>query len=191
MNTKNLLLLALIGVTLSACKKDKEEDAPAPTPVNEEELITTVLLTFTDSENASNIFVLRWEDLDGDGGNAPVITGDTLPNNRAFNLAVRVLNESVVPVDEITDEVAAEGEEHQFFFESLATTLVVTYNDTDAGGAPIGLSNVATTGALGVGSLKVTLRHEPNKGAAGVANGDITNAGGETDIEVTFPVVVE
>jgi hypothetical protein len=37
----------------------------------------------------------------------------------------------------------------------------------------------------------VTLRHEPDKGAAGVSGGDITNAGGDTDIEVTFPVVIE
>jgi len=38
----------------------------------------------------------------------------------------------------------------------------------------------------GEGGLRITLRHEPNKTAAGVQNGDITNAGGETDIEVTF-----
>ena len=37
----------------------------------------------------------------------------------------------------------------------------------------------------------MTLRHEPAKDASGVAAGDITNAGGETDIEVTFDVTVE
>jgi hypothetical protein len=35
------------------------------------------------------------------------------------------------------------------------------------------------------------LRHLLNKNAAGVSTGDITNAGGSTDAEVTFPIVVE
>ena len=35
------------------------------------------------------------------------------------------------------------------------------------------------------------LRHEPDKSAAGVSSGDITNAGGETDIEVSFNVIIE
>jgi hypothetical protein len=30
-----------------------------------------------------------------------------------------------------------------------------------------------------------------NKNAAGVSEGNITNAGGSTDIEVTFPVIVQ
>jgi len=37
----------------------------------------------------------------------------------------------------------------------------------------------------------VTLRHQPDKGAIGVSDGDITNAGGETDIEVLFDVIIE
>jgi len=35
------------------------------------------------------------------------------------------------------------------------------------------------------------LRHQPNKSGDNVASGDITNAGGETDIEVTFDVTIE
>ena len=34
------------------------------------------------------------------------------------------------------------------------------------------------------------LKHEPNKSAAGVAGGDVTNAGGETDAEMEFPITV-
>jgi hypothetical protein len=40
-------------------------------------------------------------------------------------------------------------------------------------------------------TIRVTLIHEPMKSAAGVSSGDITNAGGETDIEVGLPVVVQ
>lgn len=173
-----------------ACKKD-ETSSPAPTPTNEEELITTLILTFTDQETPTEVFELRFTDLDGDGGNAPVITGDTIPANRAFNMTVRVLNESGSTTEEITNEIASEGPAHQFFFQPVGTTLLVAYADADANGQPIGLTNLATTAAPGEGTMTVTLRHQPNKTAAGVINGDITNAGGETDIEVTFPVIVD
>ena len=62
----------------------------------------------------------------------------------------------------------------------------LSYADTDANGAPIGLETTMTTGDAATGKLQVTLRHEPDKGATGVAQGDITNAGGETDIQVEF-----
>ena len=67
----------------------------------------------------------------------------------------------------------------------------IAYNDLDEEGKPIGLSTVLTTGEMGSGTITVTLRHEPNKDAAGVSSGDIANAGGETDIEVTFNVEIQ
>ena len=42
-----------------------------------------------------------------------------------------------------------------------------------------------------MGSITVILKHKPMKTAANVSNGDISNAGGETDIEVTFPIDVQ
>lgn len=189
--SKNLLLLVALGALLAACKKDEETPPSNNPPVNEEELITTLLLTFTDQEIAANTYELRFTDTDGDGGNAPVITGDTLPANRAFNMTVRVLDESGATPDEITEEIEAEDEDHQFFFQPAGTTLLVSYADSDANGLPVGLINTASTAAPGLGTLTVTLRHLPNKTAAGVSVGDITNAAGETDIEVTFPVVID
>ncbi|MFT7376933.1 MAG: hypothetical protein ACI88Z_000758, partial [Sphingobacteriales bacterium] len=56
---------------------------------------------------------------------------------------------------------------------------------------PLGLQTTITTTDVGNGTLTVILRHEPNKSASGVANGDISNAGGETDIEVTFNITVQ
>lgn len=41
------------------------------------------------------------------------------------------------------------------------------------------------------GDLKIVLLHEPNKDAEGVSAGDITNAGGDTDVEVTFALGLE
>ena len=61
----------------------------------------------------------------------------------------------------------------------------------DANGNPIGLLTTVTTEEPGNGTITVILRHEPDKFALGVSNGDITNAGGETDIEVVFNVEVK
>lgn len=186
----NVLFTAFAAASLVACKKDKEENSGPATPPNEEELITTLLLTFTDTENAANTYELRFTDVDGDGGADPVLTGDTLPAGRAYNLALRVLDESGSTPDEVTEEIENEAAEHQFFFQPSGIDLQVTYADVDANGRPVGLLNTAVTGASGSGTLTVTLRHELDKAAPGVADGDITNAGGETDIQVAFPVII-
>jgi hypothetical protein len=102
-----------------------------------------------------------------------------------------MLNETVTPPENITEEVEEEGEEHQFFFQVSTAELDITYDDQDANGLPIGIDTNAITAGAGTGSLIITLRHEPNKTADGVSDGQIANAGGETDIEVTFEVVIE
>ncbi len=66
-----------------------------------------------------------------------------------------------------------------------------SYLDNDTKGKPLGLSLHVYTPTAGSGTLIVTLRHQPNKNAAGVDLGDLTNAGGETDVEVTFQVTVQ
>lgn len=187
---RGALFVAIAATSLVACKKDKEETAGPASPPNEEELITTLLLTFTDVENAANTYELRFTDVDGSGGAAPVITGDTLPANRAYTLALRVLDESGSTSEEITTEIMAEAAAHQFFFLPAGIDLQISYADTDPNGRPVGVTNSAIAGAAGSGTLLVTLRHQPDKAAPGVATGDITNAGGETDIQVTFPVII-
>ena len=100
-------------------------------------------------------------------------------------------NQSLTPAENIGEEVAEEDDEHQFFFQSTVAGLTVEYGDNDDNGNPLGLLTTVSTGVAGTGTLTVTLRHEPDKNAAGVSDGSIDNAGGETDIEVTFPIDVQ
>lgn len=186
---KKLLFIPFLLVALAGCK-EKDPVAPTPPLVNESEVITTLILTFTDPE-LNETFELRFRDLDGDGGNEPVITTVPLPTGRAFNLSVRLLDESGSSAVELTGEVLQEGTEHQFFFAVEGPNLSISYSDQDSNGKPIGLQNLAISGAASTGTLRVTLRHELDKSAAGVSTGDITNAGGDTDIEVLFPIVLE
>ena len=55
----------------------------------------------------------------------------------------------------------------------------------------VGLYFDLVSGQESSGTITFTLRHEPNKNAAGVSDGDISNADGETDIEATFDVSIQ
>lgn len=182
-----LTILSLVVILFStSCKKDEPEDPEIP---NEEEVITTLIMTLT-PDSSGNEIKLSFKDLDGDGGNNPVITIDTLQVNTTYTAEIELLNETESPAEVITEEVEEEAEEHQFFYDNTTSGLQVSYKDSDKDGNPVGLLTTVMTGDSTQGTLTVTLRHEPNKSAAGVAAGDITNAGGETDIEVEFPIYV-
>lgn len=187
---KYMTMALFAAAAITGCKKDEDDVAPPTQPPNEEEVITTLRLTFTPNGGGATK-VMHFVDLDGDGGNAPVITADTLSATTTYSVSIEVLNESESPAEDITAEITAEDEEHQFFFQVSGANATVAYADADGNLQPIGLLTLWTIGAVSSGNVIVTLRHEPNKGAAGVSNGDITNAGGETDIEVTFPLVIE
>ena len=189
--TFRITLLALAGTLFFAgCRKDDDDPvSPAP-PANEEELITSVRLAFQSTGNTETKH-FSYVDLDGDGGGAPVIEADTLSADTDYTVTIQVLNESEVPAENITAEIQAEDEAHQFFFQPSGANVTVAYTDTDGNGHPVGIATTWTVGTASTGTIMVTLRHEPDKNAPGVASGDITNAGGDTDIEVTFPVVVD
>lgn len=181
---KALFLISTLVLVVS-CNNDDD----AIVPVNEEEVITTVITRLT---GGGQIITMQSRDLDGDGPNAPVVTvSGNLTANTTYTGTVEFLNELVTPADDITVEVEEEGVDHQLFFQPTPTSIgTFTYTDTDANGNPIGLQFSLLTGNAGSGNILVTLRHEPNKSASGVAAGNIANAGGSTDAEISFPVVV-
>lgn len=180
--TKSLLFLLSLLLFAASCDSEEPEDE------NEEEVITT--LNFTLTGNGETV-TMTFSDLDGEGGNDPIITGGTLTANSTYSGSLELLNESEDPSEDITEEIKEEDAEHQFFFATTVAGLTVAYSDTDGDGNPVGLATSVSTGDAGSGNLTVTLRHEPNKSGAGVSDGDISNAGGETDIEVTFDVNVQ
>lgn len=179
-----LISFCLTLIIFSSCK---QEDPVIP---NEEELITTVTYSLVHSTTMETVNLV-FTDLDGDGGDEPVITSGTLEANSTYTGALTLLNEAEDPAEDITLEIEEEDEDHQFFFLSSIADLNVDYTDEDSNSMPVGLGSTLTTGAAGTGTLSITLIHMPTKSATGVADGDITNADGETDIEVTFPINVQ
>ncbi len=181
--------LALVAsVALSSCEKDEV------TPVNEEELITTVTAIYTPVGGGTAV-TLQYKDLDGDGAGAPVITvSSPFSQNKTYNGTVTIKNEAASPAEDITPEIITEGVDHQLFYQKTGTLNAFTYgtaaSNLDTNGKPVGLQSVFVTTGAANGTLKITLRHMPNKSAANVASGDITNAAGATDFEVTFTISV-
>lgn len=185
--TNSKLLFAFVilsSVILVSCDKDTPEIPLEP------EVITTLNYTLTPTGGGSSI-TLSFRDLDGDGGNAPVIEGGVLAANQTYEGSLELLNETEAPIEDITEEIEEEDEEHQFFFQTNLSDLTITYNDQDSMGNPVGLSSTLTTGDAASGTLTIILRHKPMKSADGVSSGDITNAQGETDIQVIFPIDVQ
>lgn len=179
-----IALLSLI-IGLTSCSKDD------PIIPNEEELITTMTYTLTPT-TIGNPVVLSFIDMDGDGGDPPSITTvGALLSNATYTGKLSLSNDLANPAVDISEEVLEEGVDHQFFFQSDVNGLSIMYTDQDNDGNPIGLDTEVTATTAGTGNLTIILRHEPNKTAAGVSSGDITNAGGETDIEVTFAIDVQ
>jgi len=183
MMKKYLLAATAMMFLFASCGKDDPDIPPVP------ELITTLNYTLTPTNGPT--VILSFQDIDGDGGMEPTITGGTLSANTTYSGSMELLNESVSPSDNITEEIEEEDEEHQFFFTTTVAGLTLDYSDVDENDNPVGLNSSLVTTSAGSGTLTIILRHEPDKEASGVSDGDFSNAGGETDIEVTFPIDVQ
>lgn len=187
---KLLAVLFIAAITFSSCSDDE-----TPAPVNEEEVITTMIVTLTSSTGGGTPITLTSRDLDGDGPNAPEFTYSpdpaTLIVGTTYNGTIRLLNETEDPAENVTTEVAEEAEDHQFFYSASTIAANFAYAGTnDSNGNPVGIEFTVTPTSAGTGTMTFILRHEPNKSGTNVSTGDITNAGGETDIEVSFAVTV-
>ena len=185
---KNLSILFISALVFTACSSDDDN----PEPVNEEEVITTLTATLTPTGGGTSI-TFQTKDLDGDGPNNPVVSvSGALAANTTYNGTLELLNETESPAESINEEIEEEDDEHQFFYQVTNSLATFTYDDFDGDSNPVGLDFTVTTSATtGTGTLTITLRHEPNKSATGVSEGDISNAGGETDIQAVFDISVE
>lgn len=176
--------IAILFLTLFIVSCDSDDDTPEI--INEEELITTVIVTLSDGENT---VTLTSRDLDGDGPNPPEMeVSGNLSAETTYTGSIQFLNELESPADNITLEVQEEDEDHQVFYISGGELdITTTYLDFDPNGNPLGTAFLIESGAVSSGTLNVTLRHllqKPN-------DGTLADAGGDTDASVTFGLTVE
>jgi len=177
-----LASVLLFGAVLTGCKKDDKA------PENEEELITTVKLTFVEVGNTSNTTTFTFKDIDGPGGAAPTQNEQiNLAPNKQYNCTIAVTDDSKTPAADITAEIIAEANDHQFYYTPSGVNITVSGLNNDPLGRPLGVTSVWTTGAAGAaGTVKVTLKHKP-----GTKGSSDPVTVGETDIEINFAARVQ
>src|ERR1041384_6023855 len=110
MTKHSLVLAALCSAALAACSDDGET-------TNENEVITTVILTFTPITGPA--VKATFNDPDGDGGTAPTIDPVNLAAG-SYTLGVQFQNQLTTPLEEITDEVREEKNFHLLLFTGSA-----------------------------------------------------------------------
>ncbi|MFM7710652.1 MAG: hypothetical protein ACKO5C_07015 [Ferruginibacter sp.] len=174
----------LFSVALFSCKKETPE-------ANDEEVITTVLVKLT-PVTGGNAVSFSYEDLDGPGGNNPVIQPISLQANKAYTASLLVLNKTVNPADTVSNEILAEADAHRFYYEpSAGSNINVAGLDTDGNGVPLGLNSVWNAGNAGTGTMKITLRHYPGTPPNKEASDPVNSTKSSTDIELTFNTTIQ
>lgn len=190
MNLKNRIYLFIFAsVLIVACKKNDGKDATNPPVTNTQEQITTVILIGNDS---SNQFTVTWEDLDGAGGNAPVIDSLLLDTGIQYTVSVLLLDKTKTPWDTISHEVEEKKNVHQFFYTPSSSltdkmTIAILDFDNNTPSLPVGLRfamNTQAAAGFGLpvqGSLRMVLSHYD-----GIPK--TTAPSPESDIDIQFPV---
>jgi hypothetical protein len=171
-----LSVITAFSFTMTSCQKDETDN---PAPVNPSELITTVHLILSDSAGSSVIDTVSFIDIDGPGGASPVIDSLIIQSGVTYQLRLLLLDESKNPVLDISEEIAEESDYHLFVFTSAQAQ--TTTIDTDVNGNPLGLLNLLSAPAAGLGSYRVQLRHFDTPALKTANSQDY-----ETDIEIDF-----
>ena len=171
---------------------DDDDDDHGHGP-GEVELITTLKVTLTPQGGGSPLTV-QFQDLDGEGGNEPVIDRIVVDAGTVYDGSILELNELESPPEDITEEVKEEAEAHQLFFHTLGgfAPATVEYADKESDYVtntgvdhPVGLKFTLTVPASARnGQFRVVQSHYDAGPKDGVTPSD------ETDIEVTFEVEV-
>ena len=182
---KKLQLLAIMAILLFISCSDDHDEAAHTHP---QEVFTTMTITLVPSDGSSDI-ILQTEDLDGDGPNAPAITvSGKLKASNTYTGSIKWYNKTATPVQELTSEIVGEKDVHQIFY-TIGSGLTMTVSDLskDSTGNDFGHTFSIKSLSASSGKLTVTLIHEPTK----PNGGNLSTAGGATDIAATFDVVIE
>ena len=174
------------GICLVGMSCDKDE----PMVAEEKQVITTMRYTLM-SSGGNETVVLSYRDLDGIGGNEAVIEGGELNASSIYFGSMEFLNEAGTPPENIRSLIEADKNDYQVFFKPSGLGISFIYADVDDSGFPLGLFTAVNTGAPGTGTLNISLVKGPNKSGINVSEGIIDNAGGQIQLNVTFPVVVK
>ncbi|NND09559.1 MAG: T9SS type A sorting domain-containing protein [Saprospiraceae bacterium] len=171
------------------------DDPEAPECENEEEVIDRVTLTFAPAEGGDTVVAVA-SDPDGPGPQDLVVEDIDLIQSTTYQLSIKV--ENTIEGEDISEEIAEEDEEHQFYFawtEQLFSDPTgdgnidsrdgpVNYLDFDENALPVGLSTSWTTvEGMQSGTFRVALKHQPDMKSSSSSFDD-----GGTDIDIVWNI---
>lgn len=189
----SLYLLALAAFGLASCKSED------PTKENDGEVITDVTLKFQELNSSDELVgsVLSFKASDPQGivvGTTPTIQSISLAKGKKYQMTLEVTNS--IKGEDITQEILTEAAAHQFFFLGpVFDSNIFSIQYADAGGIALGVKNklsVSSSPGTNNSSMRIVLRHDLDKKISGT-NPNFSNfvqAGGETDLDLTFPVIL-
>ena len=193
----SLYTLLVVAVLFTGC--DDEE----PEPENLPEIITDVMLIFTNVADANDIVEARAQDPDGEGVEELRILDDiTLGTDKTYRLTYEIYNNLETPGDNIGNEILDEDDEHQFFFSFSTDAFAsptgngnidkaddpINYDDEDDNGFVVGLQTIWTTSSttLTGGTFTARLQHQPDVKTATSGATD-----GDTDFDLEFVLNIQ
>ncbi|MBD2753387.1 hypothetical protein [Spirosoma validum] len=182
--SKALWIILAVSLLTGACKNDEQNVAPT----DDNEAITTAILSLTNATNAQDVVTATIENLNA---TAPDFTKATLnlKANATYSGVVQLYDKTQTPTLDATAEIREKANEHLFIYTPSATSLLtVTLTDKDTNPAPgpypIGLTFSLKAGPIATGKLNVRLRHQP-----GAKNGTATP--GTDDLNVDYSVIIQ
>lgn len=190
-----IYLFAVLAMGFASCESED------PVPENDAEVITDVTLTFQEIDAAGaavgSPFSATASDPEGiETGATPTIETVTLAKGKSYRMNITLTNG--IAEEDITAEVLEEADEHQFFFLGGAfTSNILTISYDDPSGELIGLQTelgVSSSPGTNNTQMQIVLRHALDKSYPGATNPNFATyeqAGGETDLDITFPIVIE
>ena len=118
LNIQYKTLCLLLSLLIISCSKED------PEPINEEELITTVQLTFKTPGITDQI--VRWQE---GFNNSDIIS---LAANTQYEVEIIFLDESdPSDIEDITEEVKEEADEHQIFYQFSQLNISLEQSSSD------------------------------------------------------------
>lgn len=194
MKTMKFFAAAALAVSmLASC--DNNDEVEDLKPVEEEEAITQLVVTYTNAADASDTVVLTWNDENEDEEiteNEKSVVG-TFKAESTYNAEIALFNkeEDFLDEDILADQASIDAHFFVYSQTGLNFRMIRSSEDnTRSDENKLGVKTIWTAGANAEkGSIKINLYHESPKvsdeGGFGSAEGT------DTDIDISFDVEVE
>jgi hypothetical protein len=168
----NILIVAALALLIISC-----ED---PTSDESNDIQITTLIYHLVPKGTRDTVSLEYQDLDGEGGEDPIIKNRKLDTNIEYFGYIELLDENHPNPEKPHERVDNNTSTYQFFYElSDTSNHDISYIDSDPTGFPVGLTTVFLSGSGNTERLNIRLYEELDKSASGPDYADTTSIGGK------------